>query len=265
VIKLHSISGLILCLCMTTSYAAGFDSGIFDFQQKLARNGNAPAQYKLATMYESGRGIGKDINKAIEWYTRSAEQDNKAAINRLTYLEIKKQGFNNQHKAWLLSLDKEARSGDGEALLLMGIMLSEGIAVKKDLNNALAYLKKAKMKGITGAEEEIFSITNHLNNQKQIEDTKRQEQIKKQQETERLERQRAYKAERQQQETAARIKKQKAAEQKRQQQEQQRIKQQEERNRLKEQQKSETIEKPVEKFESNLCKGRSAKFVTACQ
>ena len=266
-IKIHIISGLILGFCLSTSHAAGFDSGIFDFQQKLANNGNAPAQYKLATMYETGRGVEKDLDKAIEWYTRSANQNNPAAINRLTYLEIKKDGLTAKHKNWLASLDKSARDGDGDALLLMGTMLKEGVAVKQDLNNALAYLKRAKMKGITGAEEEIYIIENQLNKEKQLQEAEKQQLAQKQQEKERLEKQRALE-ERKKQEAAARKRQQEANERKRQQEEQQRLKQMEEQKRLKEQQQVETkpAEEPApEKFESDLCKGRSAKFVTACQ
>ena len=72
--------------------AANFDSGVFEFQQKLAKSGNPRAQYQLATMYESGRGVAKDTNKAKEWYKKSAENHYKAAGYRLTYLDVTTNG-----------------------------------------------------------------------------------------------------------------------------------------------------------------------------
>ena len=51
-----------------------------DYQQayallvKLARQGHVDAQYQLAAMYRSGRGVKKDHDKAALWYRKAAEQ-----------------------------------------------------------------------------------------------------------------------------------------------------------------------------------------------
>ena len=42
--------------------------------QKAANLGNCDAQYNLALIYEYGEVIKKDINKAIYWYKKSADQ-----------------------------------------------------------------------------------------------------------------------------------------------------------------------------------------------
>jgi len=44
--------------------ASGQSNIVFVFQQKLANKGNARAQYKLATMYESGTGTERDMEQA---------------------------------------------------------------------------------------------------------------------------------------------------------------------------------------------------------
>ncbi|RGB36617.1 kinase-like domain-containing protein [Rhizophagus diaphanus] len=56
----------------------------FDLFQKGANSGNYLAQYNLASMYESGKN--KDINQAIYWYEKSAEQGYQYAQNRLSHL-----------------------------------------------------------------------------------------------------------------------------------------------------------------------------------
>lgn len=42
--------------------------------QKLAKQGNADAQYKLGVMYSEGKGIPKDDSKAVYWYRKAAKQ-----------------------------------------------------------------------------------------------------------------------------------------------------------------------------------------------
>ncbi|PKY62650.1 hypothetical protein RhiirA4_489506 [Rhizophagus irregularis] len=42
-------------------------------------------------MYENGEGIVKNMNKAIYWYKKSAEQENKDAQNKLKKLKNKNQ------------------------------------------------------------------------------------------------------------------------------------------------------------------------------
>jgi hypothetical protein len=53
---------------------------------KAAEQGEAAAQTNLAGMYEDGTGVTRDINQAIVWYTKAAEQgdeDAKKALARL--------------------------------------------------------------------------------------------------------------------------------------------------------------------------------------
>jgi TPR repeat protein len=46
-------------------------------------NGDPEAQYELGFYYEHGEGVEKDLEKAFEWYTKSAEQGDKNAQNHL--------------------------------------------------------------------------------------------------------------------------------------------------------------------------------------
>ena len=54
---------------------------------KAAEKGNAWAQDNLGSFYEYGKGVEKDINKAIEWYTKAASKGNKHANTRLSRLK----------------------------------------------------------------------------------------------------------------------------------------------------------------------------------
>ena len=43
-------------------------------------------QYNMGLMYELGRGIGKDVNEAIRWYRKAADQGYQSAKHKLATL-----------------------------------------------------------------------------------------------------------------------------------------------------------------------------------
>ncbi|GES98810.1 kinase-like domain-containing protein [Rhizophagus clarus] len=58
----------------------------FKLNQSAANLGDSVAQYNLGLMYENGDGIKKDLNQAIYWYEKSANQGNQDAQNGLENL-----------------------------------------------------------------------------------------------------------------------------------------------------------------------------------
>jgi len=128
----------------------------------MAKRGNAESQYKLGLMYETGSGVNTSSALATSWYKKAARQNYKPASNRLTYLDIKKYGFNDSHAQWLKTLEKEARFNNGEALFLLGQMYSEGIGVNKSLTRSLKYLHKAAGGNIPGSEAKISRVEAEL-------------------------------------------------------------------------------------------------------
>ncbi|EXX72688.1 uncharacterized protein OCT59_023605 [Rhizophagus irregularis] len=61
----------------------------FELYQKGANLNNYIAQYNLASMYENGNGIIKDIDQAIYWYKKSAEQGYNYAQSKFNLLSGK--------------------------------------------------------------------------------------------------------------------------------------------------------------------------------
>ena len=109
-----------------------FGQRIFQFQEKLAQGGNTLAQYKLGTLYEFGVSVKPDLEKARVWYKKAAAKGYKPAINRLTYLDVKKSGFDEKkHTAWFEDVLAESESSEANALILLGQMNRHGIAVEK--------------------------------------------------------------------------------------------------------------------------------------
>ncbi len=275
--------------------ASNYDAGVFEFQQKLAKGGNAQAQYQLGSMYESGRGVAKDINKAREWYEKSAANNYSAARHRLTYLEVQTGGFKPDHKPWLNELATEAKRGNGEAMFILGDMHEKGIGVKKNLERAQSYYKSSASRGNVDAENRLYDIEQKLIQHEQ--DQKRrqqQEAARAAKEKEAAAQQQKAEEERKARQAAANEKaREKAqadkaradrarAEQERRKLEAERRRLEAERRQLESQRKALAAQKAAEaeaaasaeseanqeeddRFQSDLCSGKAARFRTQCQ
>jgi hypothetical protein len=62
------------------------DSKALGMIKKEANVGRVWAQFSLGYLYESGQGVGKNIEAAAKWYVKAADQGSKAALSRLKQL-----------------------------------------------------------------------------------------------------------------------------------------------------------------------------------
>jgi len=180
---------LLVCLSMVlpasvfASEVIDHSSGLFNFQQKLANKGNARAQYKLATMYEAGTGVDRDIAQARQWYTKASNAGIKAASDRNIFLDVKQQGYKKaRHSGWLEGIKADAGKRDTEAMLLLGQLYGDGIGVKKDLNKSLELLTQVSSSGDVNVDDEIISIQNKIDAQNIIARSKQLRQSQKKRE-----------------------------------------------------------------------------------
>ena len=131
---------------------------VFDFQMKLAQKGNAEAQLVVGEMYETGRGVDKDMEQAMAWISKAAEQGNKAAGYKLLYYDLKQNSLVQENRAQLDELKSAAAAGDGHAQYYIGLLHSRGVGMRRDSTQAVNWLSKASLQGITAAEDEIMRI-----------------------------------------------------------------------------------------------------------
>lgn len=160
----HWLSLLIL-ICLSASFHLAnadensFGYRVFKMQEKMAKRGSALAQYKLGTFYEYGISVTADTDAAIIWYTKASEKRNKAAVNRLIYLDMKRQGYNDVTQAdWIKRIQQEAAAGNVHSIILLGQLHHYGIGVKKDLMKACNLLQKASSQGHTEVDDEVDLI-----------------------------------------------------------------------------------------------------------
>ena len=141
---------------MCSSWAQA--DGLFDFQMKLAKKGNAEAQHKIGEMYETGFGVKKDMKQAHLWVTKAATQGLEAANFKLAYWDIQKNGLKGGNKKKYTELTTKAKDGNLQAMYYVGMMYAHGVGVKKNYDKALDWLNKATFGGVLAAEREAVSV-----------------------------------------------------------------------------------------------------------
>jgi len=276
---------LLLGMSVSSVAEAGkLDSRIFKFQEKIAKNGKANAQFKLAYLYETGRGTKKDISKAKEWYKKAALQNFKAANHRLVYIDATTSGFKAKHKSWFKTVINDANKGDDNTQFLLAYMYEKGIGVKPDLDKARDYYQKASAKRNADAESRLFGIVQKINadankkrqaaeiaekqaEAKRLQARKEAEAEKKKQQA-RKQKQLQLNAEKERKQLAAARQKAAAEKRKHAEQKNQLAKKQAEAKKLRPSAESSktvvTAKNQEEVFESDLCTGAAARFRTQC-
>jgi len=103
-------------------------------------------------MYEKGLGVDRDIQKAVELYKKSAEQDNALGQVRLADIYLNGLGVDQNFRKAFASYQKSADQDKdpesaGLALLRLGAMHCQGKGVEKDFKKGFEFYKKSAKLG----------------------------------------------------------------------------------------------------------------------
>ena len=164
--------------------------------KKMDKKHIAKKQFHIAYKYFTGNGVEKDINKAIELFTKAAEKNHLQAQVNLGFIysnnkygkkDLKKSFYwyqkaalqnDVQSQAYLANLyyfgkgtkkdikkafywyQKAANANDNNAQYNLGVIYLNGEVGKKNEKKALYWLKKAKENGNPNAQEVIKRIEN---------------------------------------------------------------------------------------------------------
>lgn len=103
--------------------------------------------YDLAILLEEGWGVDKDMARAVDYYTKSADLNYTLAEYYLGVIYDKGRGVEqNKEKAFQLYM-KAAKKGFAYAQFNLGICYRQGWGTPKDENKAIEWLNKAKENG----------------------------------------------------------------------------------------------------------------------
>ena len=139
----------IILMVSTSTAMGGNDVWQTLFKEKLqeAKQGNSHAQFDVGSLYKNGRGVSPDRDKAIEWYSKAAAQDNQKAVTRLKLLQANEERF----KKELAS----AANGNKESQYKIGNMYTEGIGTNIDLAKAAETYELSARQGYAKAEYKL--------------------------------------------------------------------------------------------------------------
>ena len=133
-------------------------SDLFYSQMKLAKLGDAEAQFNVGEMYENGFSVKQDKQEARYWTSRSANQQYETAVFKLLYWDVERDGLKGENKAKVKELNMLAKQGNAQAQYYLGKMYAHGVGIDKNLDIAISWLNKAALVGVLEADLEISYV-----------------------------------------------------------------------------------------------------------
>lgn len=109
--------------------------------------GNAEAQYQLALRYQDGTGTPQNLPKAIELFTKAAEQNHAKALHSLGFLYLKGIGVAVDYKKALIYFEKAASLNFDVAIFNLGKMHEDGFGTEKNYAKAFSLYEQAAALG----------------------------------------------------------------------------------------------------------------------
>ena len=114
----------------------------------LAANGDASAQFELASRYADGRDIARDAKLAVLWFEKAAQQGLAPAQYRLGTLYEKGVGVERNETVAHDWYQHAAEAGNVRAMHNLAVMLAEGAGGKPDYAAASVWFRKAADLGV---------------------------------------------------------------------------------------------------------------------
>lgn len=115
----------------------------FKWSLKAAEQGYPDAQFSLGVMYKNGDGVEQDMNKAMEWYRKAADQGLAKAQTNIGGLYNRGDGVRKNYEKAVEWYTKAADQGYALAQHNLGTMYLDGHGVEKDYFTALQLFHKA--------------------------------------------------------------------------------------------------------------------------
>jgi len=137
-------------------------TGAFTVFSRLAKAGNAEAQYNLAMLYRTGKGVKKDLNASFRWFQQAAEQGVSDAQYYLAYMYDNGETVEKNLPKAFEWYRKAAEQGQGLAQINLGVIYADGIGVPQNIEKAYLWFHAAAAQGYRAAFENRLVIETAL-------------------------------------------------------------------------------------------------------
>jgi localization factor PodJL len=115
--------------------------------ERAAEAGLAPAQYRLAVMYERGQGAAMDASKARSWYAAAARRGNVKAMHNLAVSLSSRDSDKVDYAVAAKWYQEAAAHGLADSQFNLGILAENGLGRPKSLASAYQWFALAAANG----------------------------------------------------------------------------------------------------------------------
>jgi len=126
---------------------------------KEAEKGKLQAMYEVGLKYERGRGTGRNIQKAAEWYTKAAGANHALSMARLGILYVEGNGVERNLNKAIKLLSKAAEQDIASARYQLANMHELGTGFDKDLTQAIRLYRQAADGGYYPAQDKVEELS----------------------------------------------------------------------------------------------------------
>ncbi|TAL30550.1 MAG: sel1 repeat family protein [Alphaproteobacteria bacterium] len=125
---------------------------------KAAEQGNAKAAYAIGLFYEQGRGVKQDVAEAAKWYRKAADQGVAGAQYMLGLLYLNGKGIKQDDAEALKYLSEAAEMGIPDAQYRTGMLYMAGKGVEQNYLEAFDFFKRAAEQGDDNAQYSLATM-----------------------------------------------------------------------------------------------------------
>jgi localization factor PodJL len=115
--------------------------------QRAANAGFAPAQFRLASLYEKGEGLKKDLQAARRLYVGAADKGHAKAMHNLAVLHAEGVDGKPDYRTAAQWFRKAAVHGVADSQYNLAILYARGIGVEQNLAESYKWFALAASKG----------------------------------------------------------------------------------------------------------------------
>ena len=123
-------------------------------------------EIRLGNMYLNGQGTEQDINKAVEWLNKAAEQNNPDALYQLGYIYSSEEysiadtekAFEYYARALENYIEAEKENENATAEYRIGRMYFNGMGIEENVSEAVKWLEKAALNHNATAAYQLYKI-----------------------------------------------------------------------------------------------------------
>lgn len=130
--------------------------------QRAASRGFAPAQYRLGAIFERGVGVAEDGEKARLWYLRAAELGNVKAMHNLAVLLAQSTSASPDYTTAAHWFNAAAARGLADSQFNLAILHENGLGVPKNLALSYKWFSLAALRGDAEAAKRRDITATHL-------------------------------------------------------------------------------------------------------